>query len=319
MSTPPEDPYAHLFRDPAPSTPAASNDRPEPEALPDSIPEPEWLASDELVVSHEAPIEPADEPEVIDEVEVAEQEIVEQEIVEQEVVEDSPDQMSSDDVSNDGVIADASPAREAAAPRTGRLFRSTGAPDDTEALLAVPTSQASKLRTLKQGDQAPAAPVVIGALPVVVEDVVVEREPARSPLRRRESRVDEASEHRGPRTGSLTAIGAYVIVIAVTVILALGSALIFGQAMGILTGVGLIATSVFSALAIRRNDDINAIFAPPIAYFLTIVTAGQIGLNVQSFSGRLVEIFFLMGTNWIWLAASVLAALIIVALRRRAA
>lgn len=317
MSTPPEDPYAHLFRDPAPSTPAASNDRPEPEALPDSIPEPEWLASDELVVSHEAPVEPADEP--IDEVDAIDQEVIEQEAVEQEVVEDIPGEVSSGAVSNKGVIADASAAREPATPRTGRLFRSTGAPDDTDALLAVPASQASKLRTLKQGDQAPAAPVVIGALPVVVEEAVVEREPAQSPLRRRESRVDEASEHRAPRTGSLTAIGAYVIVTAVTVILALGSALIFGQAMGILTGMGLIATSVFSALAIRRNDDINAIFAPPIAYFLTIVTAGQIGLNVQSFSGRLVEIFFLMGTNWIWLAASVLAALIIVALRRRAA
>ena len=308
MSTPPEDSYAHLFRDPSPS---ASTPKPQVDAVSDSIPEPEWLSANEPLIVEDPVAEPlvAVVDEAVEKVDVVEA-VEAVEIVEDVEVDDAVPSEQPSEV----VVAEAAPQ----SPRTGRLFRSSGAPDDAAALLAVPASQASKLRTLKQGEPAPAAPLVIGALPdVVSEEVVVEREPERPAPRRHESQISEASEHRAQRTGSLTAVGAYVVVTAVTVVLALGSALIFGQAMGILTGVGLIATSVFSALAIRRNDDINAVFAPPIAYFITIVTAGQIGINVQSFSGRLVEIFFLMGTNWIWLGAAVLAALIIVALRRR--
>jgi hypothetical protein len=62
---------------------------------------------------------------------------------------------------------------------------------------------------------------------------------------------------------------------------------------------------------------VNAIFAPPIAFFLAAITAGQVDLNAADVSGRLVAVFFLLGANWIWIVGSTVAALVIVALRRR--
>jgi len=298
VSTPPEDPYAHLFRDPEPAREPSTPTYGEPEM--------------EIRESVNVEMIPADEPDVLEE-DDRESEGLEVELFDEVVPDDEVMIAESDaEVVGDAPLAPAPPNVSPESPRTGRLFRSVGADAATDALPAVAPHQASKLRTLKQGEPAPAAPLVIGGFRD--EPPVREESPRTVERQEREYRNEEP---RLARTGSLTAIGAYVIVTAVTVILALGSALIFGQAMGLLTGLGLIATSVFSAIAIRRSDDINAVFAPPIAYFLTIITAGQIGLNVSSFSGRLVEIFFLMGTNWIWLAIAVLAALIIVALRRR--
>ena len=226
-------------------------------------------------------------------------------------------------------------------PKEGRLFRSRGAPERDDTITAIGSMQARRLRTLARTEETPApaahTPVVeqeprqpearaIPALPIAssgepapalqvmaTSDRPLEASAPPSRVSRRER--DDARER--PSSGSLTALGVYAVTIGVTVILAFGETLFFGGEPGVITGIGLLVVSVFAAFAVRTNDGIHAIFAPPIAFLVACLTAGQMGVVATGLTGRVVVVFFLLGGNWIWIVGSTAAALVIVALRRR--
>lgn len=240
------------------------------------------------------------------------------------------------------------PAREARVepeipsdPKEGRLFRSRGAPERDDAIVAIGAMQARRLRTLGRTDE---------SIPALVQERVDESLAAAVPLA--EPRSDAlqlptaasgepapalhvmtapaqqpAPPVRGERqrdanpsyggSGSLTGLGVYAVTIGVTLILALGETFFFGGRPGVITGIGLLAVSIFAAFAVRTNDGMHAIFAPAIAYLIVTLTAGQIGITGSGFTSRAIVVFFLLGSNWIWIVGATAAALVIVALRRR--
>ena len=187
---------------------------------------------------------------------------------------------------------------------TGRVFKSQGVQGNEEALLALPTARTTKLRTLERvSTPAQAEHVSQGGIAI----------PA--PAAPREERVH--SSGRGAVFGSLSALWIYGITIGATLIFGLLDALIFGGEPGAFTGVGLLGTSIFVSLAVRSQDDSQAIFAPAIAFFLMAITVGQINVTDTSLINRFVSVFFILGNNWFWVIGSTIIALGIVAFRRR--
>ena len=269
---------------------------------------------------------------------------------------EAPSDESEDDVIDEVIVAeeaieeqpDNAPITPPADPKEGRLFRSRGAPERADAITAVGSMQARRLRTMGRGEE-PSVP--ISNEPVVAEGIIVEEaaaksaqvfptassgEPApalqvmagaalaeagaapeRSARSRREERREERRESQRASSGSLTGLGVYAVTIGVTLILAFGETLVFGGEPGVITGIGLLVVSIFAAFAVRTYDGIHAIFAPSIAFFVVTLTAGQVGINATGLTSRAVVVFFLLGGNWIWIVGSTAAALVIVALRRR--
>ena len=227
--------------------------------------------------------------------------------------------------------------------KDGRLFRSRGGPERDDAITAVGSMQARRLRTMARGDEAVVVEepgvVAVAESNVIVDEAVPVLPPASSgepapalaimagatrtanpPTReippRATSRPGREARER-PVSGSLTALGVYAVTIGVTVILAFGETLFFGGEPGIITGIGLLLVSIFAAFTVRTYDGIHAIFAPAIAFFVASITAGQVGVTATGLTGRAVVVFFLLGGNWMWIVGSTVAALVIVALRRR--
>lgn len=235
---------------------------------------------------------------------------------------------------------------------TGRLFRSLRA-EGAAADIAVPAlslDQAVGLRTVTLGTSttssppAPAssapAPATVAAPmpadPVVVVDTSLEyAEVAPRP----EDPVDpapaaEAARPGGPAEPSLSGAaargahaapgvrpaGVWLVVVGVTVVMGFADALVIGRTqLGWLTGISLLAASVYGALVVRREDAIIAVIAPPLAFFLATITAGQ--LTLPPTGDLLVREAFMiittLGANAIWVFGSTLIALAIVLVRRR--
>ena len=243
-----------------------------------------------------------------------------------------------DDALIDGAPIEGAPINASIAdPKEGRLFRSRGAPDREDAIVAVGSMQARRLRTLARADEpgvvqpperepeaqelalAPILPVAASgepapALQVMAAPPSANRVTTAKPRGTREGRREER-ERTG--SGSLTGLGVYAVTIGVTLILAFGETVLFGGEPGIITGIGLLVVSVFAAFTVRTYDGIHAIFAPAIAFLIVSLTAGQMGITATGLTGRAVVVFFLLGSNWIWILGSTAAALVIVALRRR--
>ena len=182
---------------------------------------------------------------------------------------------------------------------TGRVFKSQGVHGNEEALLALPTSRTSKLRTLERVNLP--APERSGQIP--------------APESAKDQRVRES--RRGAVFGTLSALWIYGITVGVTLVFGLVDVLIFGGEPGALSGFGLLAVSVFASLAIRSQDDSQAIFAPAIAFFVMAMTVGQINVTDTSLINRFVSVFFTLGNNWYWVIGSTIIALGVVAFRRR--
>ena len=248
---------------------------------------------------------------------------------------------SDEDVDVAEIVSENVAVAVPADPKGGRLFRSRGAPERDDTITAIGSMQARRLRTLARTDESPAPaaqpPVVAQtsqqpaaranpvlpiassgepapALQVMATSDALLDAPARPS---RVSRRERQDARERPSSGSLTALGVYAVTIGVTVILAFGETLFFGGEPGVITGIGLLVVSVFAAFAVRTNDGIHAIFAPPIAFLVACLTAGQVGITATGLTGRAVVVFFLLGGNWIWIVGSTAAALVIVALRRR--
>ena len=116
------------------------------------------------------------------------------------------------------------------------------------------------------------------------------------------------------------ATGVWLVVIGVTVVMGFADALVVGTTqLGWLTGVSLLAASVYGALVVRREDAIIAVIAPPLAFFLATITAGQ--LTLPPTGDLLVREAFMivttLGANAPWIFGSTIAALVIVLVRRR--
>ena len=198
---------------------------------------------------------------------------------------------------------------------TGRVFKSQGVHGNEEALLALPSSRTSKLRTLERVNS-----------PAESEHASQGAMAMHSPAPKRSGQIPAPESAKGQRVresrrgtvfGALSALWIYGITVGVTLIFGLVDVLIFGGEPGALSGFGLLAVSVFASLAIRSQDDSQAIFAPAIAFFVMAMTVGQINVTDTSLINRFVSVFFTLGNNWYWVIGSTIIALGVVAFRRR--
>ncbi len=187
----------------------------------------------------------------------------------------------------------------------GRLFRSAGAEAIPEAIPALTSSQASRLRTVRERENA--------AVLVEMNDPDSVALVTESPREYAPREPEEETLH----PGRITAIGVYIGVIGLTTLIAFGEVLIFGDQPNWITGAALMAVSIAAALGVRRRDDFTAVFAPPLAFLVVALTAGQLNNVGTTMSSRAVAAFFVLGYNWMWIVGATLAALVIVVLRRR--
>ncbi len=235
---------------------------------------------------------------------------------------------------------------------TGRLFRSLraegGAAD--AAVPALTLDQAVGLRTVtlgSGGDSLVPPPVVtpaVAAAPVVAAvvspsladdpsleyaEVAPRPDFADTGVKGASGHADMADASAGSFVASgrrahaapgVRATGVWLVVIGVTVVMGFADALVVGRTqLGWLTGVSLLAASVYGALVVRREDAVIAVIAPPLAFFLATITAGQLTLPL---TGDLLvrEAFMIittLGANAAWIFGSTLVALVIVLVRRR--
>ncbi len=196
---------------------------------------------------------------------------------------------------------------------TGRIFKSQGVDGHEEALIAIPAFKSGRLRTLDR-DSTQRTDII---RPDVIEipETEIPGDLPDMPATTGRARTERGSQ--ASFIGSLTAPWVYLITIGVTLVFGLGNVLIFGGPPGIFTGIGLILVTLFVSFAVRPSDDIHAIYAPAISFFIMAITVGQIGLPATSLLNRLIEVFLILGSNWIWIIGSTVAALTIIALRRR--
>jgi len=238
------------------------------------------------------------------------------------------------------------PEPEFTSPRadTGRLFRSRGADASSGALAALGANQASNLRTMDSAvnQRQPAAEVVVDSLAPVAEVAAVPTMSAAvipSPTPGTASAPDQvfaapildtSVAHESPKESpemaksrradpGLNPLGVYIIVIGVGLVAGFLDSFITGSGLGWLTGIALLAASVFCALKVRVSDASVAVIAPPLAYGIAAVTVGQLG---QSRAGgalisAAVNGFFTLADNWFWVLSTTLIALAIVVVRAR--
>lgn len=290
VSTHEPDPFERLFRDPA--TPA-------PEPIPEviEVEDFEELDQEAVVLNEHVDEHVVDDINVIDDL---------------QVIEDLPAEE----------VIEAAEVILAGVDRGGRLYRSVGAEHLPEAIPALTTSQAGRLRTVKDNHPRSterAAPEIVKISEEVgaAGSVLIAEERAPVPVEEFAPRAQPLTANK--KEGKLTALGVYALVLLVPTIVALLQAFIFGSAPNAVTGIVMVIVAAAAALLVRASDDFTAIIAPPIGFLLISLTAGQVNLNASSITGRLVDVFFTLGNNWMWIVGSTGIALLIVALRRRRA
>lgn len=208
---------------------------------------------------------------------------------------------------------------------TGRLFRSLRAEGDAAdaAVPALTLDQAVGLRTVSLGTAVAVLPPVLPPVvptvePSPAEDVFVDDEPAVvAPA------PDETAATTGRRGAhaapGIRASGVWAVVIGVTVVFAFADALAVGRtSLGWLTGLALLCASVYGAIMVRRDDYIIAVIAPPIAFFIATITAGQLTLPAGGdlLVSEALMIVTTLGNDAAWIFGSTLVALAIVLFRR---
>ncbi len=127
-----------------------------------------------------------------------------------------------------------------------------------------------------------------------------------------------AGDPARPRGGTgLTWTGVTVVVVGVTVLMALADVLVT-HGIGVITGVGLVLSTLYAALAVRPADLWAAVVTPPLAYLVALLTAGQ--FTLPSGGSLLVREGFMVFTglalNAPWIIGATLVALVIVLVRR---
>ncbi|MFZ9986617.1 MAG: DUF6542 domain-containing protein [Candidatus Nanopelagicales bacterium] len=236
------------------------------------------------------------------------------------------------------------------AASTGRLFRSLRAEGDAAdaAVPALTLDQAVGLRTVTLGgSSSPVSPSTSGPPVTVTPAAAAAATPsAPSPVPLASVDHDPSLEYaevaprpdptdtpiesdgaqglpagrRAHAAPGMRASGVWLVVIGVTVVMGFADALVVGRTqLGWLTGVSLLAASIYGALVVRRQDAIIAVIAPPLAFFVATITAGQ--LTLPTTGGLLVQEAFMivstLGANAAWVFGSTIVALVIVLVRRR--
>jgi hypothetical protein len=168
---------------------------------------------------------------------------------------------------------------------TGRLYRSAGAE----------------------------GPATLDAIPAI--------DPTRPPARAVEEPDPAPVTATRSADRGLTYSGVVVVVGGVTVLVAVAEALVRHD-IGWLTGLALLASSVYAAVAVRRADIWAAVVIPPLAFLVALLTAGQLTILGKS-GGLLVRegalLFVSLATNAPWILGTTLVCLVIVLVRRRRA
>jgi hypothetical protein len=188
---------------------------------------------------------------------------------------------------------------------TGRLFRTSRAQSDTEAIIAIRPEQARKFRTL--------------AVEETVSDIATDPAPVAPVIPRATSAPTSVEEERPARRAPGLRPGAvYLIDIGLVVLVALIEVFLMGG-IGWITGIALVVAAAYTAWVIRLSDWVVAAIAPPIAFFVAAITAGQIGLSAAggSLLNRIAQVFFILGTNWFWILAAIALAFVLTTVRRR--
>ncbi len=237
---------------------------------------------------------------------------------------------------------------------TGRLFRSLRAEGDTAnaAVPALTIDQAVGLRTVSLGDSTFGAPAVAPAAPLVTpspaEDVFLDDGPpvgvapgaasgaasaggaasvavagpapvaVAAPAGAGTTYVGGVGGRRGAHAApGIRASGVWLVVIGVTVLVAFADVIVVG-AVNWITGLALMAASVYGAFMVRMADWPIAVIAPPLAMFLAVVTAGQLTLGpiTDLLVNEALMIVITLGNNVLWIFGATVAALVIVLLRR---
>ena len=215
------------------------------------------------------------------------------------------------------------PDSDQPASETGRIFRSQGVLGHDDALIAIPLQKSGRLRTLTRDSQreslgVPDAEIALPPAAANASGIAMHAPaPTSSPHTSSREERKPMSGARSELVGSLSAPWVYLIAISVALVFGLGDVLIFGGEPGLLAGIGLLLATLFTSFAVRSSDDIHAIYAPAISYFIMAATVGQINLTDSNLINRGVTVFFILGNNWIWVIGSTVIALAIVALRRR--
>ncbi|MFM8239318.1 MAG: DUF6542 domain-containing protein [Actinomycetota bacterium] len=210
---------------------------------------------------------------------------------------------------------------------TGRLFRSLRADGDAAsgAVPALSLDQAVGLKTVTLGDGGfgAAAPVPI-VTPSPAEDAFLDDPVADADVA--DAAVADAAvagtTYGGGRRGAhaapgIRASGVWLVVIGVTVLVAFADVIVVGTVNWI-TGVALLAASIYGAFMVRKDDWPIAVIAPPLAMFLAVITAGQLTLGPISdfLVNEALMILITLGDNVLWVFGATVAALVIVLVRR---
>ena len=218
------------------------------------------------------------------------------------------------------VLVDASPVDPAplADPiaDTGRLFRSQGVAGHDEAVLALTSSHVGRLRTLDRQREGEAPAVLLDAGPV--DPANLDEHAIPPVVAPAEGKPAMTTRHRSRH---ITGGAVYIIVIGVTVLVGFANALLASGDISWPTGLALLASSVYAALVVRREDDTVAMIVPPIAFLVAALTAGQLflGSAAGTILNRAVVVFFTLADNWVWVIGATVSAVAIVLVRRRRA
>lgn len=201
------------------------------------------------------------------------------------------------------------PAAQRSDAPTGRLFRSSGAPE-TAAIPALKPDQRSKLRTVQIRTDAPAA-AADATVTSSTTPAAPEARMARSERRSTRDRESTAGPGMRPLAVFIVVVGGSLIVGALDVLLGAGLGPIWGMALVLLAGL--------AGARVRRGDGVYAVTAPAIAALAAVLTVAQfdLGGSAGSLFDRVVVAFFALGDNWLWIAGATALAGLLVAIRSR--
>lgn len=222
-------------------------------------------------------------------------------------------------------------ARAARPVDTGRLYHSAGAEvtEGTGAIPALPAPGHHERAAERSGVPQPQLPPPV-ATPSP-DDAAGESTPRPAPAEApaRFEGVAPGKPAAGPPPASvaptavaasgLTYLGVITVVAVPTLLVGLAQALIWDR-VGWLTGLVLVATSIYAALTVRRPDFSAAVVVPPLSFLLTILVAGQFTLaeggSLLVREGFVIVRGLAENAPWI-LGATALAAVIVVVRARR--
>ncbi|MFN8147885.1 MAG: DUF6542 domain-containing protein [Candidatus Nanopelagicales bacterium] len=311
--------FGDLFDDPeapeapdAPSAPAPVT----PAAAPQAAAEP----AQDLVTGHDLDHESDEASHLVAGFEHDEPAAADDDLVEGHDLEHGSDEAAHqvagfehDDEDDADDAGDAAPAAAAAAAAAVSVAAAPwdGTPD------AVSSAPAARVDTGRLYRSAGAeGPATLDAIPALDPERLAAIEAARPVPPPAASTAPGAATTKGSTVG-LTYSGVMVVVIAATVLVAFLEAVVRKE-IGWLTGLALLVSTVYAAVFVRRADIWAAVVAPPLAFLVATLTAGQLTLGA---TGKWLEregfmIFKSLAVNAPWILASVVVALVIVLVRR---